>query len=81
VFCCAGNAAEGLAEIERWLQLSPSYPVNHTGHLSNALRLLGRYDEAAAVRWSGDRPLAIRVEWYYIALITGSSLGADDWED
>jgi len=49
IFCSSGLAEEAFAEIEKAMQLHPNYPARYMGHLGNAHRLAGRFEEAIAV--------------------------------
>jgi adenylate cyclase len=56
VLTSSGFSQEALAQIEKAMVLSPNYPANYLGHLGNANRLCGRFDEAiAAFRAYGER--------------------------
>jgi hypothetical protein len=46
ILACAGQPQESAPLIERAMQLSPHYPANFLGHLGNAYRLTGRFEEA-----------------------------------
>ena len=53
VFACfvlasANLPEEAVVQIEKAIALSPRYPPNYLGHLGNAYRLAGRFDEAIA---------------------------------
>jgi adenylate cyclase len=48
ILACAGQPLESTPLIERAIQLSPHYPANYLGHLGNAYRLTGRFEEAIA---------------------------------
>lgn len=48
VFCCSGLAEEALIEIKKAIRLHPIHPAYFLGHLGNAYRLAGRFDEAIA---------------------------------
>jgi adenylate cyclase len=53
VFACfvlasSGFPEEAVVQIEKAIALSPRYPPNYLGHLGNAYRLTGRYDQAIA---------------------------------
>jgi len=48
VFCSSGLAEESVIAIERAIRLHPSHPPRYVGHLGNAYRLAGRFDEAIA---------------------------------
>jgi len=48
VFACSGYAQEAVLQIERAMKLSPKYPPTYLGHLGNAYRLMGRYQDAIA---------------------------------
>lgn len=48
VLASAGFAQEALTQIEKAMVLSPNYPANYLGHLGNANRLCGRFEEAIA---------------------------------
>ncbi|MCP8937737.1 tetratricopeptide repeat protein [Alsobacter sp. SYSU M60028] len=48
LLACAGHPHESVPLIERAMQLSPTYPANYLGHLGNAYRLTGRFEEAIA---------------------------------
>ena len=48
ILACAGHPQEAVPLIERAMQLSPNYPANYLGHLGNAYRLTGRFEEAIA---------------------------------
>ena len=48
ILACAGQPRESTLLIERATQLSPNYPANYLGHLGNAYRLTGRFEEAIA---------------------------------
>lgn len=48
VLAFAGYPEEAVAQGERALTLSPNYPGYYLGHLGNAYRLAGRFDEAIA---------------------------------
>lgn len=56
VFTCSGHAEEAVQQIERAMKLSPKFPPTYLGHLGNAYRLMGRYQEAiAAFKAYGER--------------------------
>jgi adenylate cyclase len=46
VLACCGRPAEGIAQIEKAIALSPNYPAWYLGVLGNSFRLAGRHDEA-----------------------------------
>jgi adenylate cyclase len=46
VLASAGFPQEAVPQIEKAMTLSPNYPANYLGHLGNAYRLSGRFDEA-----------------------------------
>ena len=46
VLAFAGYPGEAVAQGERAKTLSPNYPAHYLGHLGNAYRLAGRFDEA-----------------------------------
>ena len=46
VLAFAGYPEEAVAQGERAMTLSPNYPGFYLGHLGNAYRLAGRFDEA-----------------------------------
>jgi len=48
VFSSSGLAEESVIAIERAIRLHPSHPPRYVGHLGNAYRLAGRFDEAIA---------------------------------
>ncbi len=48
ILACAGHPQEAAPLIERAMLLSPHYPANYLGHLGNAYRLTGRFEEAIA---------------------------------
>jgi adenylate cyclase len=48
ILACAGQPKESTPLIERAVQLSPHYPAHYLGHLGNAYRLTGRFEEAIA---------------------------------
>jgi adenylate cyclase len=48
VLAFAGYPEEAVAQGERAKTLSPNYPAHYLGHLGNAYRLAGRFDEAIA---------------------------------
>jgi adenylate cyclase len=48
VFCSSGLPEEAVVAIERATRLHPSHPPRYVGHLGNAYRLAGRFDEAIA---------------------------------
>jgi adenylate cyclase len=48
VFSCSGLAEEAVMAIEKAMRLHPSHPPRYFGHLGNAYRLAGRFDEAIA---------------------------------
>jgi tetratricopeptide (TPR) repeat protein len=48
VLASSGYPEEAVGQIEKAMALSPNYPANYLGHLSNAYRLAGRIEEASA---------------------------------
>jgi adenylate cyclase len=48
VLTFAGYPEEAVVQGERAMTLSPNYPAYYLGHLGNALRLAGRFEEAIA---------------------------------
>lgn len=54
VLCCSGLAKDAVIEIERAIQLHPNHPAYYLGHLGNAYRRAGRFDEAIAAFKSYD---------------------------
>ncbi|MHB2168903.1 tetratricopeptide repeat protein [Alsobacter sp. R-9] len=55
ILSCAGHPQEAVPLIERAMQLSPNYPANYLGHLGNAYRLTGRFEEAIAAFKAFDK--------------------------
>lgn len=48
VLASSGFPEEALVQIEKAMALSPNYPANYLGHLGNAYRLSGRFEQAIA---------------------------------
>jgi adenylate cyclase len=48
VLASSGHPEEAVVQIEKAMTLSPNYPANYLGHLGNAYRLSGRFDDAIA---------------------------------
>ena len=48
VLASSGFPDEALVQIEKAMALSPNYPANYLGHLGNAYRLSGRFEQAIA---------------------------------
>jgi adenylate cyclase len=48
VLASSGFPDEALVQIEKAMELSPNYPANYLGHLGNAYRLTGRFEQAIA---------------------------------
>ena len=46
IYSCSGLADEAVIAIERAIRLHPNHPSRYFGHLGNAYRLAGRFDEA-----------------------------------
>ncbi len=46
IYSCSGLADEAVIAIERAIRLHPNHPPRYFGHLGNAYRLAGRFDEA-----------------------------------
>jgi adenylate cyclase len=46
IYSCSGLADEAVVAIERAIRLHPNHPPQYFGHLGNAYRLAGRFDEA-----------------------------------
>jgi adenylate cyclase len=56
VFACSGHAREAVLQIEKAIKLSPKCPPTYFGHLGNAYRLTGRYEDAiSAFKVYGER--------------------------
>ena len=56
VFACSGHAQEAVLQIEKAIKLSPKCPPTYLGHLGNAYRLTGRYEDAiSAFKAYGER--------------------------
>jgi adenylate cyclase len=56
VFACSGEPQEAVVQIEKAMKLSPKCPPTYYGHLGNAYRLTGRYEDAiAAFKAYGER--------------------------
>jgi len=56
VFACSGEPQEAVVQIEKAMKLSPKCPPTYYGHLGNAYRLTGRFDDAiAAFKAYGER--------------------------
>jgi adenylate cyclase len=48
IYACTGRGQDALAQIQKAMTLSPYCPPNYFAYHGNALRWLGRYDEAIA---------------------------------
>jgi len=48
VLASSGYPEEAVVQIEKAMTLSPKYPASYLGHLGNAYRLAGRFDDAIA---------------------------------
>jgi adenylate cyclase len=46
VLASSGFPGEAVPQIEKAMTLSPNYPANYLGHMGNAYRLSGRFEEA-----------------------------------